>query len=234
MRRWLMLAAASCCAARAVAFSLAPTVLEIDPARRLTAETRLVNVEDTALVFTVEVMKWENVNGQDQYTPTRDVLVNPARFTLDPLGKQVIRVGVQKRAGSSELTYRVFIRQVPPTAADAATTGDAASAAIRNLLNISVPVYVAPAGAAPKLTYASAVQGQNLQLTVQNTGTRHYTYRNLQIVSDTGKTFTLASKAVLAGATFTMLLPGFAGAKVLKLTSYDAAGKPLYDQVAVP
>lgn len=236
MRRALaLLALVAAGVARAVTFSLAPTVLEIDPDRRTTAETRLVNADTTALTFTVEVMRWENVNGQDVYTPTRDVLVNPARFTLAPLGKQVIRVGLQKRVGAGELTYRVFIRQQPGTGpAAAAAGGDGAASSFGTLLNISLPIYAAPASAAPKLVYTPVVQGNDLRLNIQNAGNRHFTFRQLTVVSDTGQTFVLPSKALLTGAQATLLLPGFAGARLLKMTTHDAQGQALYDELRLP
>lgn len=236
MRRALLLALALCGGGRAIGFSLAPTVLEIDPDRRLTAETRLVNTDTAALTFTVEVLKWENVDGQDVYTPTRDVLVNPERFTLAPLGKQVIRVGLQKRVGSGELTYRVFIRQQPGTDAPAAGDPgvDGAAPSFKTLLNISLPIYAASASSAPKLVYTPVVQGDALHLTIHNAGTRHFTFRQLSIVSETGLSFGLPSKALLAGGSVTLLLPGFAGARQLKMTSYDAQGQALYDQLTLP
>lgn len=246
MRRVLLLWPLLCLAglggaARAAGFSLAPTVLEIDPDRRMTVETRLTNIENAPLTFTVEVMRWENVNGQDVYTPTRDVLVNPARFTLAPLGKQVIRVGLQKRVGAAELTYRVFLRQqpsgagaAPQPAAPSSTPADGSAANIQTLLNISLPVYAAPASAAPKLVYTPAVKGTDLELGIQNAGNRHFTFRQLSIVSDTGQTFTLASKAVLPGSAVTLRLPGFAGAKLLRMTTYDPQGKELYDELRLP
>ena len=224
--------------AEAFNFSLSPTVLEIDPARRTTAETRLVNVENVPLTFSAEVMKWENLNGQDVYTPTRDVLVNPTRFTLTPLGKQVIRVGLLKKVEGQELTYRLFLRQQPDAApgSDAASgaDGDGAAASMKTLLNISLPIYGAPASAAPKLQYTATPQGQDMQLNVQDVGNRHFTYRQLSIVSDTGKTFTLVSKAVLAGSSLELTLPGFADAKMLKFTSYDAQGQPINEQLTLP
>lgn len=238
-------------AAQAVAFSLAPTVLDIDPDRRMTAETRLVNVERVPLTFTAEVMKWENIDGQDVYTPTRDVLVNPTRFTLAPFGKQVIRVGLQKRVGARELTYRLFLRQQPGSQlpatqspdvqASAAPTSTAQSgepsssaATLSTLLNISLPIYAAPASSAPELVYTPQVQGSDLQLTVRNTGTRHFTFRQFSIESDTGQTFKLTSQAVLAGSSATWLLPRFAGARLLKMTTYDAQGQALYDELRLP
>ncbi len=92
---------------------VSPTAYNINPANSNTAQVRFENRSDDSVQFRVEVMQWTQVNGQNIYSPTRDVVANPTNFTLAPQQAQVVRVGVLKRVGSDELTYRVFL---PPSA----------------------------------------------------------------------------------------------------------------------
>ncbi|WP_216320928.1 fimbrial biogenesis chaperone [Deinococcus aestuarii] len=212
-------------------FSVLPVVLDVNPERSLTTQTTFTNLDRLPMSFSVEVFEWTSEGGQDVLTPTSDVLVNPASFTLAPNGKQVIRVGVRRKPGDRELTYRVFIRQAPP-AQTAAAEGSGTNVTV--LLNLSLPVYIAFPSAAPKVGYGVRRSGNDLSLLVTNDGTRHLTYRDL-IVRAGERTVRVESKAVLAGGTFELPLPGWGDwAGELSVTYRDASDQEVAARVAVP
>lgn len=191
--------------AGAQSFSLTPTAFNINPERTNTAQVRLQNQTLQPLQFRVEVMKWSMAGDQVSYTPTRDVVVNPATFQLGPQGAQVIRVGVLKKAGVDEMTYRVFVRQISDTATAGADQPDA-QINLSRLISISMPVYVTPPNSAPKVSFRINAGGQTPTLEVTNTGNRHLTLRQLRLVSG-DQTFSIGSNAVLGKSTLALTLP---------------------------
>ena len=55
--------------------------------------------DEREVLVQAEVMLWEQVDGEDRLTPTRDLLVSPAVFTLPPNGSQLVRVALRSAAG---------------------------------------------------------------------------------------------------------------------------------------
>ena len=213
-------------------FSVLPVVLDVNPERSLTTQTTFTNLDRVPMSFTVEVFEWTSQDGQDVLTPTPDVLVNPASFTLAPEGKQVIRLGVRRKPGERELTYRVFIRQAPP-AGDAAAP-QASGTNVTVLLNLSLPVYIAAPSAAPQVSYAVRRDGNDLALSVTNAGTRHLTYRDL-VVRAGERAVRVDSKAVLAGGSFLLPLTGWGDwTGELTVTYRTASDEEVVTRVPVP
>lgn len=220
--------------AAAQAMLVTPTAYNINPLNTNTAQVRFENQGPVPMKFRVEVMRWGTENGAYTYTPTRDVVANPPEFTVPPGSAQVIRVGVLKKVGSDELTYRVFIRQV--ALADAAlTTGNTTDAqmSVNNLSTITLPVYIAPPSSAPKLSarVVPAASG-GLELRLSNTGNRHLTLRQLQIKG--AQTVEVGSTAVLGNSVLQVPLPGLDSATgTVQLIYRDAQGEEQRESLTV-
>ncbi|GEM48540.1 fimbrial biogenesis chaperone [Deinococcus cellulosilyticus] len=213
----------------AINFSLNPVVLEINPQKQLNTQTKLVNLEGVPVAFTVEVFKWTQQNGQDVYSPTRDVLVNPVQFTLAPRGSQVIRVGLRKKPDQPELTYRIFIKEVPATLpkASAAAQGaaTATSASITTVLNIGVPFYVTDASSRADLKTSALLRDGVVVLQATNQGSRREVMRN-PLLQAAGKELRLDSRAVLGQSFITYVLKDLpANTRSVTLTYTDNQGK---------
>jgi len=165
--------------AAAQAFVVSPTAYNINPVTSNTSQVRFENQGTQPMRFRVEVMRWSTENGAYVYTPTRDVIVNPPEFDLAPGAAQVIRIGVLKKVGGDELTYRVFIRQEPTSGLTPATSDSKdVQIALNNLSTVTLPVYLTPPASAPDVhahVTGSAAAGLTLQLA--NAGNRHLTYQ---------------------------------------------------------
>lgn len=218
----------------AAAQQLAPTYIQIDPARSQAGQTSLTNLGQKPQSYAVRAVKWTVENGQSVLTDTRDVVLSPAAFTLVPGASQVIRIGIRKRAEGTELTYRVLIEEQPsadtPASQQAGANGVVLN--IQRLTTYSVPVYVTPASSAPKLSYSLAVDGSDLILSAQNSGTRSQLMNNPQLTAGTQKT-SLTSAAVLAGSVQSWRVPGWASVTgPLKFSFTDRTGKPFEADLA--
>jgi fimbrial chaperone protein len=154
--------------AHAGTFSISPLRVELSSSA-VTGAVTLRNQEATPVVVQAEALLWEQADGQDQLTPTRDVMVSPAVFTVPANGSQLVRVALRRAADPGrELSYRLILTEVPPKAAPGASGLNVA-------LRLSLPVFVAPAAAAtPKLDWSAARNGDGaLVITARNSGTAH-------------------------------------------------------------
>lgn len=220
--------------AAAQAMLVTPTAYNINPLSSNTSQVRFENQSAVPMKFRVEVMRWSTENGEYVYTPTRDVVANPPEFTVQPGSAQVIRVGVLKKVGDDELTYRVFIRQVPlADAAPTAVSNTDAQLSVNNLSTITLPVYIAPPSSAPKLSakVAPAAAG-GLELQLSNTGNRHLTLRQLQVVG--AQTVDIGSTAVLGNSVLRLPLMGLDTAtNAVQLVYRDAQGEEQRESLTV-
>lgn len=220
--------------AGAQTFALSPTAFNMDPARTNTAQVRMDNTGDVPMTFQVEIRRWSTENGQHVYSSTRDVVVNPAQFTLEPGKSQVIRVGLLKKAGGEELAYRVFVRQVPTAevATQQSSEGNV-GLTLRQLVQVSMPVYVAPAGSTPKMSYSLRLQGGKVVLDLTNAGNRHLTLRDVTVVAGDAR-LSLGNAAVLGSSTLTLPLTLDALPGAAELVYTDMNGEERREPLRLP
>ena len=100
----------------ASSFSISPIRLDLSTAVRSAALT--VRNDDQEVLVQAQVMLWQQVDGEDKLTPTRDLLVSPAVFTLPPNGAQLVRVALRSPPADTahELSYRLILQEVPKSA----------------------------------------------------------------------------------------------------------------------
>ncbi|GGS07376.1 fimbrial biogenesis chaperone [Deinococcus sedimenti] len=221
-------------AAAAQGFSVSPTAFNLNPERTNTAQVRFENPSGGRMSFQVEVRRWSTRNGEHVYEPTRDVIVNPASFTLARGEAQVIRLGLLKKAGADELTYRVFVQQVSGDDVPTQTTGsEDAQMNVRQLVQLSLPVYVTPPASAARVAFQARVADQEVTLDLVNSGNAHQTYRVLNVqVGD--RSVVLGSAAVLGRSTLSLPLGALGGARTVTVQFTDAAGKAGRETISIP
>ncbi|MFC4454795.1 molecular chaperone [Deinococcus sonorensis] len=235
----LALLAAGLGPVRAQVFGFTPTLLEIDASHNLVTETTMVNSTTTPARFDVVAVLWHIVDGKEVLDETRDLIVNPPSFTIKPGGTQLIRIGVRKKPGATELTYRVLVQQVPIEGVElpkigAGTVGKDSTAGMNIALTFSLPVYVTPPGAVSKLAFTATTSGKDVSLLLQNSGNRRTIMRNVQFVRGS---VTLGTKVLplLAGSTITLALPGLGGEAGPLTMKYEAEdGRVLEQTLALP
>jgi len=149
-------------------FSISPLRVELSASVQTGALT-IRNQEDTPVVVQAEGLLWDQAGGQDQLTPTRDVLVSPAVFTIPGNGSQLVRVALRRPADAQrELSYRLILTEVPQRASPDFTGLNVA-------LRLSLPIFVAPTVAAdPRLEWSAARHADGvIALTARNSGNAH-------------------------------------------------------------
>jgi fimbrial chaperone protein len=119
-------------------FSVSPTRVEFSNEHRTEVVT-LRNAANTPLTVQVSLAAWNQLDGEDQYVDTRELLTTPPVFTLAPNTEQIVRVALRRPADPArELSYRIFFQEVPQAAQIGANSLNVA-------LRVGIPVFVKPA-----------------------------------------------------------------------------------------
>lgn len=155
--------------AHAGTFSISPIRVDLGPAAK-TGVVTVRNEEADEVVVQATVVQWTQAGGEDTLTPTQDLLVSPAVFTLPAKGSQLVRVALRRDADPKrELSYRLLLQEVPQTARPDFT-------GLTVALQISLPVWVAARGAAKPDVHWSAAPTPDglLAVTARNDGDAHF------------------------------------------------------------
>lgn len=154
--------------AHAGSFSVSPVRIELS-AKAQTGALTIRNQQDAPVVVQAEGVLWEQLGGEEKLSPTQDVLVSPAVFTLQASGAQLVRVALRRPADAQrELSYRLILTEVPQEA-DPGFTG------LNVALRVSLPIFVEARAPAPAQLEWSASRSADgtLAVTARNAGQAH-------------------------------------------------------------
>lgn len=200
--------------AQATSMQVAPIRLVSTSLRPIAAMT-VGNNEQTEIAVQAEVLEWSQVDGQDVYFATQDVLVNPSIFRLAGDSQQIVRIGLRIPREAKERSYRIFLQQIPLERALPGLPGTE-GARLQTLLRIGVPIFVPPAVATYDVRWhlkavealARANDGRRYALVINNYGTEHVQLTHVGVRSGQGAEIAQKSLSqyVLAGQSSTVLL----------------------------
>lgn len=154
---------------------VAPATVEA-PIGARTAALNLLNGEQQPLKVQIRVMRWTQQNGQDELTPTQDVVASPPFVSLKSAQRYVVRlVRTAHAAIKGEESYRIFVDELPqPHAAVAGT--------VNLVLRQSLPVFFSDEpNRKPNVGWSVQRDGPKLWLVGHNTGTRRLRISNVMI-----------------------------------------------------
>ena len=166
--------------AHAGTFSVNPVRVTLS-AKQPVAAITVRNGGTEPAVVQLESSAWTQDQGKDVLNPNADLLATPPIFTLPPGGSQIVRVGLrQARSSSSESTYRLVLREVPPANKPQG---------VHVTLMISMPVFVVPATPIkPELVWSAArVADGKVRVVATNHGTAHVQLGKLNLATGSGQ-----------------------------------------------
>lgn len=169
--------------------TVSPVRVELSKARG-TAVLTLRNDGDSLTVVQAQVMTWSQQDGADRFADTNDILVSPPLFNLAAGATQIIRLGLRRAPDlSKELTYRLFLQEVPSAA-------QAAQQTVRMALRISMPVFVdAVDPKPPRLVWRAHRESTGLlRVSVENAGPKHVLLFDLRAGAPGTEVVPLAAK----------------------------------------
>jgi fimbrial chaperone protein len=155
----------ACPMAQAGSFGINPVKLMLS-GQNSTQIMTVRNDGDQSAVMQVELADWSHMQGQEVYTPTRELLAIPPIFTLAAGATQIIRIGLRRApAEQAEPAYRMFLQEVPPPVKPG-------SQGLQVALRISVPVFAVPAHHVKPVLHWQAVRldEHTIKVGVTNTG----------------------------------------------------------------
>jgi fimbrial chaperone protein len=170
---WLLFAAAS---AQAGEFQVLPIKVELGAGKAVSALT-VRNEGNAPASVQIEVMAWEQSDGEDRYVPSRDLLVFPPIATIASGAAQVVRVGLRRAIDRErELSYRLFIQELPQPRPPGFR-------GLQVLLRLGIPVFVAPQAASNKLIWRAARAADGgLVVWAHNCGNAHAKIISFQVM----------------------------------------------------
>lgn len=167
-------------------FTISPLRVDFADATGMAVLT-VRNGDAKPVVVQTQGLAWSQEGGQDALTPSRDLLVSPAVFTLPAGGSQLVRVALRRNVDPArELTYRLLLQEVPQEASPDFN-------GLQIVLRLSVPVFVEPlAPATPQVAWAAArgTDGK-LSLSARNDGSAHARIHGFSVKTADGATTVL-------------------------------------------
>ena len=189
----LLLVLAAPSASWAGSFQVNPIRIELSGAKRIVAE-RVTNTGTEPVVVQMSVMAWTQDNGKNVLTPTREIIVSPPIATIAPGQEQIVRVGLRRAPDPQrELSYRLFVREVPPPPKPGFQ-------GLVVALRIGLPIFVQPreGRAKPVLVWSARLSGPAaIRLSLENRGTGHIQISDLTL-SEAGQKEPVAQEGGLA------------------------------------
>ena len=161
--------------AEAGSFSVNPVRVTLSASQTVAAIT-VRNEGTEATVVQLETQSWTQRDGVDVLTQSNDVLATPPILTIPPGGTRIVRVGLRRTPDAQrEVTYRLFLREVPPP--------QALAQALRVALLISMPIFVVPSKAtAPQVQWRAArTRDGQVRVEAHNGGTAHIQLGQLDV-----------------------------------------------------
>jgi fimbrial chaperone protein len=137
------------------------------------------NSGSTAVVVQANVSAWSQQDGKDVLAPTNEVLISPPVMTIEPNREQIVRIGLRRAPDAErELSYRIFLTEVPPPP-------QPGFQGLVVALRIGLPLFVQPRQGAAKATlvWHAEVRDGNVNLKVDNQGTGHIQISTVEMFS---------------------------------------------------
>ncbi|WP_375250063.1 molecular chaperone [Sphingomonas sp.] len=169
-------------AVEAASLRMTPVGLDLSAPEKAGAIS-LTNTASEPVDLQVRIFKWSQVDGKDDLTDTRDVIVSPPVTTIkggDTYTLRVVRVANRPVVG--EEAYRLVIDELPKPI-DPRATGQG----VRMVLRSSMPVFFTAKDIRPDLQFKAWTEGGKSYLQVVNAGQRHAKLAGMKLVTPQGE-----------------------------------------------
>ena len=155
-------------------FEVRPVKIFFDARTKITSFKVISGEEKNILTLQIQALTWsQDGKGKDQYGDTKDLLVFPKLFKLQPGTERVVRVALRgKKDPRREHTYRIFVEELPVEG-----RGDST---ITFALKLGMPVFVQPAqGKEDWSIEGFTLEKGRARVTIRNNGNEHLIVRQI-------------------------------------------------------
>lgn len=176
-------------ASRSLAGSLqvAPVLLEVLAPAGATAVV-VKNPAAEPVSAQVRVYRWEQSDGEERLTETREVVASPPLFKVAAQSQQIVRlVRTAKTPILDENSYRILIDEIPSSIS-------AQGHSVQFAMRYSIPLFFQPTGLVPpKLEWTVVRSGKRLHVSARNIGDMHARISALQLQDARGHRVSLSA-----------------------------------------
>jgi len=205
-------------------FQVRPVKIYFDARTKITSFKVISSEEKNILTLQIQTVTWsQDGKGKDQYGDTKDLLVFPKLFKLQPRSERVVRVAFRaKKDPRREHTYRIFVEELPVEGRGETT--------ITITLKLGMPVFVQPAQGKDDWSIEGlTLEKGRARVAIGNNGNQHLIVREIAATgADAGgeKVYsrTVSGWYVLAGSQVSFFVP-ISREKCLKLHTLKVSVK---------
>lgn len=153
--------------------------LEVSPMRltipsgQTNTSFKINNSSDESALFHIKAVKWSQQNGEDIYTETKDLIINPPIVNVNPDSYQLVRVGLRAPLNpNKEHTYRIFTTEVSTRKNN--PENNSTQLEIETLFEFRLPLFVQPLEVEKDLdVYLKKINQDKTQLKIKNDSNMH-------------------------------------------------------------
>jgi fimbrial chaperone protein len=182
-------------AASGQSLSVVPVNIFFSPGQKATSLT-VTNQGTSETAVQIRAYDWNQKDGEDQLTASKDVVLSPPLARIAPGATQVVRLILRQTPESREATYRILIDQIPPPAEPGV---------VHMVLRLSIPIFARPTiRAFPDAQFHLERAAGQLYLVALNAGILHEAIRDIVLTTQDGRKLKPepgASPYILAGST---------------------------------
>jgi fimbrial chaperone protein len=166
--------------ARAGEFAILPLRVDLSAQQRA-AQIVIRNDDQAPLRMQLRALRWRQDDaGRDVYEPAEELIFFPRAVEVPAGESRIVRLGIRAAAGSIEDSYRLFIAELPPLATDPRA---AAGATVQVVLEIGVPVFIAPLQPRQKIDVEDLrIRDGVAHWVVRNAGNVHLRAERIELV----------------------------------------------------
>ncbi len=176
---------------------ISPVRVYIEPGE-LNSSFTIYNRSDEPVLFQLKAVKWHQKAGEDIYSDTHDIIINPPIMNIGPDSYQLFRVGLRNPLpANNEHFYRIFATQV------ATKKNTVIKNQIQTLLEFNIPVFILPKEEQKDLIVELRKIKDQLELRIANESNVHIQIAQIDIYPDKNKLET----PLYSQDTFVYLLP---------------------------
>ena len=192
--------------ARASQFQVAPTRIDLAGAHQV-GSVKVTNRGGEPARFEIKAVTWsEDDSGAMKLEPTDDLIIYPTLLTIPAGASRDVRVATAVKRRGREVSYRIFIAELPSLEAPGATGQQ-----IRMLTRMAIPVFLPPTKEQVRGSVNAELTGDAVSVALFNRGTVHVRVGKIRVIGD-GPSGVVFDKALtgwylLAGATRRYSLP---------------------------
>lgn len=169
--------------AMAGSFQVNPVHIVLQPGKTISSLT-IRNSDPEAVSVRVLTYRWTQVDGDDVYTPTDDLIASPPIFTVPANAQQLVRVGLRRRTPGA--AYRVILEEIPRPSKENV---------IQVALRLNLPMYLpTAAGGQPEVRWAASRDAEGeLIIEGHNDGAAHAQITGIALMGSAGQQTALTS-----------------------------------------